>query len=584
MDFPDLSSIDVPLDIEGEPPLHRAARLGDHDEIRRLAAAGHPINALANSEFYPYCSPRYATPFMVAAGSSNGATVETLRLLLELGADPAFQLAGRSAATYAATGIADYHNPAGHVDRLQFVLQCGAPLPADPEERNSLTCAVASRGDAERLAILLKHGAPANGFWDLDRAVIRAVEHIKDSLWICYRRQPHPQDKPPTRKSHGLHLTNFQESCAEMSFKRITGGPDKSEIPLFCATSSRCTECVQLLLDAGANPFVRDNYAFTALFHATTLPIVRLLLQAGLSFRDRAEYGDTPMFAAVSDGVLGPAGLEAFLAAGADVNERDKYGGTAFLSAVRLAYFADVLPILLKAGADPHAVSDTGQNAFHEAINALDILCRLPDPSVFPFLKELGVDIEHRNESGYTPLGSALSSFDGNATRVLCELGADPNASADLWHFNKPPYERPNLPLLFHICNSERSDRDIKIKALLTAGADPLATDPSGFPPLAYLVANVFCEPTGSINRYKSFCLGLETLDLGNPALPHTRDEFLAQVLPRIQQFVDQFSAHLPMPGDRYPDNNWRTEHTTALALLSAHEAWARHHRRLRST
>lgn len=584
MDLPYLTSIDVPLDIEGEPPLHRAARLGDHDEIRRLAAAGQPINALANSEFYPYCDPRYATPFMVAAGSSNGATVETLRLLLELGADPAFQLAGRSAATYAATGIADYHNPAGHVDRLQFVLDCGSPLPADPEEASALTCAVATRGDAERLAILLKHGAPANGFWDVDKAVQSAFQSVQETLERLFRRTPHPDDKPPTRESHGLHVTGAQKVIADMHFKGEVTGPWDWDIPLFCATKTRSAECVQLLLDAGADRFARDKRGATALFYATTLPIVRLFMQAGLSLQDRDIYDHTPLFASVSDGGIGPAGLEAFLAAGADVNERDSSGRTPFLYAVRLAYFAEVLPILLKAGANPHAVSDSGNNAFHEAINALEILSRLPDPSVFPFLKQLGVDIEHRNESGYTPLGSALFSFYGNATRILCELGADPNASADLSHFNKPPFQRPNLPLLFPICNSESSDRHIKIEALLTAGADPLATDSSGFPPLAYLVENVFCEPPGNINRYKSFCLGLETLDLGNPALPHTRDDYLAEVLPRIRQFVDQFSAHLPMEGDSHPELKWRTAHTRSLALLSAHEAWARHHRRLRSS
>jgi ankyrin repeat protein len=584
MDLPYLSSIDVPLDIEGEPPLHRAARLGDHDEIRRLAAAGHPINALANSEFYPYCDPRYATPFMVAAGSSNGATVETLRLLLELGADPAFQLAGHSAATYAATGIADYHNPAGHVDRLQFVLDCGSPLPADPEEASALTCAVATRGDAERLAILLNHGAPANGFWDVDKAVQSAFQSVQETLERSFRRTPHPDDKPPTRESHGLHVTGAQKMIADMEFKGEVTGPWNRHIPLFCATKTRSAECVQLLLDAGADRFARDKCGATALFYATTLPIVRLFMQAGLSLQDRDIYDNTPLFAAVSDGVVGHYGLEAFLAAGADVNERDSSGRTPFLYAVGLAYFAKVLPILLKAGADPHVLSKYGHNAFHEAIAALNILIRLPDPSVFPVLKQLGVDIEHRDESGDTPLGMSAFYSDGNVTRILCELGADPNASAEVWHFNKPPYQRPNLPLLFHFCTSGSSDRHMKINALLTAGADPLATDPSGFPPLAYLVANVFCEPTGSINRYKSFCLGLETLDLGNPALPHTRDDYLAQVLPRIRQFVNQFSAHLPMEGDSHPQLNWRTEHISALALLSAHEAWARHHRRLRSS
>ncbi len=584
MDFPDLSSIDVPLDIEGEPPLHRAARLGDHDEIRRLVAAGHPINALANSEFYPYCDPRYATPFMVAAGSSNGATVETLRLLLELGADPAFQLAGRSAATYAATGIADYHNPAGHVDRLQFVLDCGSPLPADPEQASALTCAVATRGDAERLAILLNHGAPANGFWDVDKAVQSAFQSVQETLERSFRRTPHPDDKPPTRESHGLHVTGAQKMIADMEFKGEVTGPWNRHIPLFCATKTRSAECVQLLLDAGADRFARDKCGATALFYATTLPIVRLFMQAGLSLQDRDIFDHTPLFAAVSDGGIGLAGVQAFLAAGADLNERDKYGGSLFHASLWKWIDVELLRFLVEAGADPHALTKRGGNAFHEAVSVYEREGRVYDASIFHYLKQIGVDVELRDEYDDTPLTQAVKCASGPLVEVLCQLGADPNVSAAMTRFQKPPYQRLKLPLLFHICDRNWGKPDISVNALLTAGADPLATDPSGFPPLAYLVENVFCEPPGNINRYKSFCLGLETLDLGNPALPHTRDDYLAEVLPRIRQFVDQFSAHLPMEGDSHPELKWRTAHTRSLALLSAHEAWARHHRRHHSS
>src|SRR5207244_3993288 len=64
----------------GEPPLHRAARLGDHERIRRLVNEGRDINLPFDIRLDPKGRSALATPLMVAAGSGDGASLETMRL------------------------------------------------------------------------------------------------------------------------------------------------------------------------------------------------------------------------------------------------------------------------------------------------------------------------------------------------------------------------------------------------------------------------------------------------------------------------------------------------------------------------
>jgi ankyrin repeat protein len=73
---------------EGEPALHRAARVGDLGELSRLLASGADPDSVFDIGLDPGAYPWPATPLMVASGSGDGATVETVRLLLSKGADP----------------------------------------------------------------------------------------------------------------------------------------------------------------------------------------------------------------------------------------------------------------------------------------------------------------------------------------------------------------------------------------------------------------------------------------------------------------------------------------------------------------
>jgi len=88
-----------------EPALHCAARLGDHERIRQLVNEGSDINGLFDMALDPGGRSAFATPLMVAAGSGYGASVETMRLLLGLGANPLLKFEWGSVARFAAGGL-----------------------------------------------------------------------------------------------------------------------------------------------------------------------------------------------------------------------------------------------------------------------------------------------------------------------------------------------------------------------------------------------------------------------------------------------------------------------------------------------
>jgi ankyrin repeat protein len=83
----------------------------------------------------------------------------------------------------------------------------------------------------------------------------------------------------------------------------------------------------------------------------------------------------------------------------------------------------------LEAGADPHATTELGWNAFHAAIDADGAASREESVrSTFELLASLGVDINHRANGGGTPLSRAGHCGTKIEVRVLLELGAKEDA------------------------------------------------------------------------------------------------------------------------------------------------------------
>jgi ankyrin repeat protein len=355
----------------GEPLLHRAARYGDHDAVRSLAAAGADVNAVFDMQRDPGGLEMPATPLMVAAGSGDGAGAGTVELLLKLGAAPRQKLMGWSAARFACRGLGFNYRPGGDAARLRRFLELGC----DPDEtwRGITLLADAARaGDAERARVLLAAGANP--------------------------------DPPDAARAAGLAYV---------------------QIPVFLAAVAGGTELIEMLLDAGADARVTEKGGRNALFYAGSADVALLLAGTGLDLEARDEYGWTPLGSAVTDGaVKQAAGL---LAAGANVHDTHDRGYTVFMSAVSSPERSiEMMRLIVDAGADPHAVTELGWNAFHAAIDVIGYEASTEESvrGTLEFLRRLGVDINHRDIQGTTPLTRARAHGTPAVVRILQDLGA----------------------------------------------------------------------------------------------------------------------------------------------------------------
>lgn len=558
----------------GEPPLHRAARLGDGDAIRRLATGGADINALFDIGLDPGARPSHATPLMMAAGSCDGATADTVSLLLELGADPSVSIEERSAATFACMGLGWNYKPGGDAERLRLLLEAGSPLPTAPQRLNRLLCETAATGDVARLRILLSHGLDAREYFDpqeamkSERAALNLLAEFRES-------QPDPfSDMPEDARTS---LVESMREMVEQFAEQNASAPWSTEIPLFRAAESGNAECVRLLLDAGADSKARDNSKRTAMYYANSITVVRELMKAGLPLEDADEFDWSPLCSALSDGEEGLPRVHALIEAGADVNATHDHGYTIFMSAVGSGRVPDVLRLLVASGADPHAVSERGYNAFHAAIDVNgEANTEESVRGTLSYLKQLGVDIEQRNEADQTPLARAIQEGTGIEVRVLCELGANPNAVCPKHQCNGEGCTRIDLPLLFHAVDGIGVDKDEKTRALLGAGADPLAIDDEGHTPLVRAVASLCWDAPDYGMSFETFFNGLWQLRLEGKPMPKTREDFIAEALPVIRAYVERFAAGLPISNEHMFAKQFRTEKIVCIALLCAYEGWSR--------
>ncbi len=575
--MPDSShpNTDNPPGAHGEPPLHRAARLGDSAEIRRLVAAGAPINAIHSVDRHPCEFDITATPFMVAARSLDGASVETLKVLLELGADPTVEIDGRSAVTFACqTYINHRWEPGGDAARLRFVLEAGCKLPSDPEDANRLICDAAA-GDPERVRVLLDYGVNPRGYWDQAKAREEARRSIEDMAEF----RKHRRDLLGPRSDEDRAASEaWNKKFDEESLERDSSAPMSRYIPLFRAARSGNAECVRLLLEAGADPAARDNSKRTAMYGADCVDVIRTLISAGVPLEDTDEYGWSPLLDAVNDGEEALPRIRALIEAGANVNGTHDRGYTVFMSAVGSNRHPAVMRLLVASGADPHAVTELGYNAFHAAIDVnFEANAEESVRDTLGYLRDIGVNIEHRTNAGQTPLAQAIQSGTGLEVRVLCELDADANASCRECRCGGDSCTSVERPLLFHAADGAGVEIDVKTEALLRAGANPLAMDADGFTALAHAVASLCEDAADSDETYDAFFKELGQVRLKRKPMPTSRDEFIAEATPVITAFVERFAAEIPISDTWEYAAQRRAASVKSIILLCVYEGFARH-------
>ena len=212
-------------------------------------------------------------------------------------------------------------------------------------------------------------------------------------------------------------------------------------------------EMVRILLDAGAEVDAIDSVGHTPLMRAVEVgheAVVEQLIEAGADLDVQASNGRSAVMLAVTDGRI--AILERLIEAGADLELADEYGDTAVLWAVEYGaenieavidslsrgganldvsnpvytplYYAveqgdaELVRILLEAGADPNALTSGGRLPLFQAAS---------DSAILGLLLEAGADPGAANEYGETALFAAIDYDNLDGVQALVDAGSDVN-------------------------------------------------------------------------------------------------------------------------------------------------------------
>ena len=270
--------------------------------------------------------------------------------------------------------------------------------------------------------------------------------------------------------------------------------------PLHFAAADGTVKQVKLLLDAGANPHIKDRDGWVPLWHCTSninpspiidllrpfghywtasdlnrssrhnsiplfanacsqcssLPFILQLIREGANINTTYSMGATPLILALS--TCNQPAYSALLECGANPNQPDARGMTPLIVALSENDEHAALSLLLY-GSDINASDPLGQSPLDYALNGTFRLRFLAT------LIDRGADVNARDHQNCTPLMHAVrNTNETEIIKLLLSRGADPNVIND------------HGETALHFA-AEDADPYF-LRTLLAAGADPCLIDP----------------------------------------------------------------------------------------------------------
>jgi ankyrin repeat protein len=368
--------------------IHYMASIGDLREIKQLLGRGEDINS--RLDFVPDRGSfmRQLTPLMIAAGSID-ATVETLKFLIENGANTSAKSAGNvTAAWYAASHGGNSHFFKNdecinqeYANKLLYLLEQGL----DPWE-----CSKNGRS-------LISNACRSGNIYCINLLIKKGVEPISSQ----YIQELYP----------------FQ-------------------IPLFCAVESNSLPCLKTIIDREIDINIKDRLNRNALFYASNLEIIKTLIGNGINLNLVDTYGDDILQSILTESISENTKIEIcqyLVKCGLSI---DYFISDKFSRLTSLAYNleTDNIKLLLSIGANPYLVGEDRRTPLHASCWEYDGLPEFQGKN--QKMKELielfiktGININSLDIHENTPLHIAVTGNGGSATAIstLIGHGADPN-------------------------------------------------------------------------------------------------------------------------------------------------------------
>ncbi|HPY29494.1 MAG TPA: ankyrin repeat domain-containing protein [Verrucomicrobiota bacterium] len=260
------------------------------------------------------------TPLLVAASTGQKAIAE---LLLANGAD----IKARDK-----MGLGALHLAAdkGFLTVAELLIARGAEVNAVDNDGDTPLHSAARSGQPEMESLLIKYGAEVNARDNRGRTALslaaegKHLEAVK--ILLAEKADPNTVDQNG-RTPLGYAGVNL-ELLRVLLTAKADPNLDTTEPPLIQAAGGDNSAALALLLAQGASPEVRGG-------DDSVTPLLVTILQSNTN------------------------GIAALLAAGADVNVQDRFGGSALHYAVRMGN-PTVLQMLLEKGANPNVRNDQG--------------------------------------------------------------------------------------------------------------------------------------------------------------------------------------------------------------------------------
>ncbi|ELK01158.1 Ankyrin repeat and SOCS box protein 2 [Pteropus alecto] len=208
----------------------------------------------------------------------------------------------------------------------------------------------------------------------------------------------------------------------------------QEETALYLATCRGHLDCLQSLLQAGAEPDISNKSRETPLYKACerkNVEAVRILVQYNADTNHRCNRGWTALHESVSRNDLEV--MEVLVSGGAKVEAKNAYGITPLFVAAQSGQL-EALRFLAKHGADINTQASDSASALYEA-------CKNEHELVVEFLLSQGADANKANKDGMLPLHVASKKGNYRSAQALSPP-PDPHWGAP----NVPPAggERPS--------------------------------------------------------------------------------------------------------------------------------------------